>query len=366
MVRDLEKTPETAPKKWRPSAPLGWLLSLVLLAGIVWVVPLGDVWQALRQADLWRLALAMAPVVLSLWLRGVRWALLFRPRYEISHQAALGPVLIGLGLNAVLPGKVGEVAKVALGARRFGTGVAFTLSTVVGERLLDAVTLLAFLGGALLVLPPVEDAATVDFLGYAIGPEKLYRLARQIGVGCALLIGLILSFVSLARQPRLAGFLGALPVVGPRARRALGEASQGLRALGEPTILARVLALSLLLWLALGLTNLLVAGAMPGVDLNLRQALVLTAIAIAASAIPSVPGAWGVYEAGALLALVLIRVAPEPGDGVAFAFTSHFCQYLPVVVLGAVAGFRPRAADSKARPRRGGGARSGSATDRRR
>ena len=98
--------------------------------------------------------------------------------------------------------------------------------------------------------------------------------------------------------------------------------------------------MSLLLWLALGLTNLLVARAMPGVELDFRQALVVTAISIAASAIPSVPGAWGVYEAGVLLALVLVRAAPEPGDGVAFAFVSHLCQYLPVVVLGAIAGFR--------------------------
>lgn len=340
-MQDLENTSGTPPKR-RLSTRLGWLLSLVLLAGIVWAVPLGDVWGALEEADPWLLALAAGPVVASLWLRGGRWALLFRPRYTISGPAALRPALIGLALNAVLPGKAGEVAKVALAAKRFGTGVPFTLSTVVGERLLDAVTLLAFLGGALLVLPPIEGATEAEILGYSVSPEALTGLTRQIGLASALLIVLVLTLLIPASRERLAGLAGALPRIGPRAERALGEAGQGLGALARPAIVARVLGASLLIWLALSLTNLLVARAMPGIDLDFTQALVVTAISIAASAIPSVPGSWGVYEAGALLALVLVHANPEPGAGVAFAFASHLCQYLPVVVLGAVAGFWSR------------------------
>lgn len=323
---------------------LGWFLTVVLLLGIVWVVPLGEVGQALLHASFPLLALATTPMLLNLWLRGVRWALLFRPHHAISARAALGPVLISLGLNAVLPGRVGEIARVTLGARKFGTSFPFTMSTVVGERLLDALTLLTFMGGALLLLPQVDASATVSVLGYSLNAEALTSMGRQLGVMSIVLIGLAVWLLSPAFHGLLPRLLSRLPRVGPKvgswAERIFGEFSRGLTALRSPAIMAQALLLSAVIWLALAAMNLIVAQAIPGISLTVPQALVVTAISILASFLPSAPGAWGVYEAGMLLALALVHVTPEPGIGIGFALASHLCSYLPVVVLGAAAGFR--------------------------
>lgn len=332
------------PPSRRWNTIFGWLLTVVLFVGMVWIVPLRDVWQALRQATLMLLLLSLAPSIVNLLLRGGRWALLFRPHHRISGNAALGPVLIGLGLNAVLPGRIGDITRATLGSRKFSTSFPFTASTVVGERLLDALVLLIFLGGSLFVLPPVDTTATVNVLGYTVSFEMLASVSRKLGLFSLILIGLVILLVNPTFHRLFLRLLMGVPGVGPRLEKwvehAMREFGRGLTALRHPSILARALLLSLVIWMALAFTNLVVAQAIPGINLTFVQALAVTAISVGASFMPSAPGAWGVYEAGMLLALGLIQVIPEPGVGIAFALASHMSSYLPIVVLGAVAGFQ--------------------------
>ncbi len=60
----------------------------------------------------------------------------------------------------------------------------------------------------------------------------------------------------------------------------------------------------------------------------------MTSISIAASSIPSVPGAWGVFEAGGLFALVISGVQFEQAVGIAYVLTIHIVNYLLIVLLG--------------------------------
>ncbi len=57
-------------------------------------------------------------------------------------------------------------------------------------------------------------------------------------------------------------------------------------------------------------------------------------MSIAASSIPSVPGAWGVFEAGALFALVISGVQFDQAIGVAYVLAIHIVNYLLIVLLG--------------------------------
>ncbi len=329
-------------RRRRLASLLGWLLTVTLLAGIFRWVPVHDVWQAARRADPLFLTLAMATTVVSLLLRGARWALLFQPRYRVGSGEALGPALVGLGLNAVLPAKAGEVAKIMIATRRFGAGIAFTTSTVVVERLLDAAALLILLTTSLLTLPPVEAPVAAEVLGYSLRSETLELLTRRLGFGILLAAVLALGLSSPPGRRLLRRAIGRLPEsrIRRRAERTLSDFGLGLTALRRPAILLRAAFATLLIWLATSLSNLLASMAIPGIELDFRQALVLTAVATAVSALPSAPGAWGVFEAGVLLALALTRIHPAAGAGVTLAFACHLCQYLPVVVLGGIAGLR--------------------------
>jgi uncharacterized protein (TIRG00374 family) len=311
------------------------VLAAALLIGISWSVPVGRIWSALLSTDPWIAFAAMLIVSVSFWIRGWRWALLFRPDYRVGVGSATALASIGLALNAVLPGKAGEAARVALASRRFRCGWAFAAATVVGERLLDAVALLLFLGVALLGLPTPAATSSASLFGYSIDVAALDGAVRNLAVISLLMCALIASLMSKRGRDLLLRALAPLPGLRLRAERPLEEIGRGFKAFQSARVILGGLSQSVLIWFLLALATLVLATGVPGIDLDLRQALGLTAISIVASALPSAPGAWGVFEAAGLLGLTLLSVPFEQSTGVAFVLLMHLSQYLPVLVFGA-------------------------------
>lgn len=324
---------------------VGVLLTVVLLGGILLIVPVDEVLAAVGRADPVVLLVALGPALVNIYLRGARWAMLFRPRHVVRGTEALGPALIGLGLNAVLPGRVGDLARVSIGSRRFGVSMSFVASTIVVERFLDMAILLALVAGATAALPDLAAGTTVTVLDQELSATAVTGAMKRVAwLSGALAVALVLALTP-QFQRLVLRVVGWMPWVGARVRDwiepRLAEVRSGLQVLREPGPLAAAAGMSVLMWVALAVGNVLVAEAIDGIALNLAQASVVTAIAIAASFLPSVPGAWGIYEAGALLGLAMVGASPEEaGIGVAFALISHLLTYLPVVVSGGVAGMR--------------------------
>lgn len=347
---------------------VGVLLTVVLLGGIVLIVPVDEVLAAVGRADLVVLLVGFGPALVNIYLRGVRWAMLFRPRHVVRGTEALGPALIGLGLNAVLPGRVGDLARVSIGSRRFGVSMSFVASTIVVERFLDMAILLALVAGGTAALPDLAPGTTVAVLDQELSAAAVTGAMERV----AWLSGVLVVILVLALTPQFQRLVlravGWVPRVGARLRDwvepRLAEVRSGLQVLREPGPLAVAVGMSLLIWVALAVGNVLVAQAIDGIALDLAQALVVTAIAIAASFLPSVPGAWGIYEAGALLGLAMVGASPdEAGVAVAFALISHLLTYLPVVVLGGVAGMRSSVDWRRPMGQRSAAARSASPGD---
>ncbi len=326
---------------------LGVALSAALLIGISWSVPLQDIWSALLRVDPLIFIASMLIMSSSLWVRGSRWAVLFRPAYRIKSSSATALAVIGLALNAVLPGRAGEVARVALASRRFGCGWAFATATVVGERLLDGLTLLLILGVSLLSLPSPEAVSPASLFGYSVDVGTLGGLARGLALFCLLIGVLILALLDERVRGLLLGLLRVFPRLRARVEHPLEEMGRGLGAFRSPLLILGALLQSLLIWLIVATAVLVLAAGVPGIELGFRQALGLTAISIAAAALPSAPGAWGVFEAASLLGLTLLSVSFEQSIAVAFVLMMHFSHYLPVLVLGGVSALltRPSAAE---------------------
>lgn len=319
---------------------LGAVGAVTLLIGIFWSVPVSEIRTALLGINPWAVLAAMLIVSSSFWVRGWRWALLFRPDYRVKVTAATALAAIGLGLNALLPGKAGEAARVALASRRFGCGWAFATATVAGERLLDGVALLLFLGIALAGLPsPAQDSSAALF-GFSISASTLGGLANKLAALSLALCALIAALVSSRGRRLLLRGLTFLPKLRSRLERPLEEIGRGLKAFRSAKLVLGGFAQSVLIWLILASATMVLALGVPSIDLSFRQALGLTAISIAASALPSVPGSWGVFEVAALLGLTLLSVPFEQSSAVAFVLVMHFSQYLPVLVLGAGAALR--------------------------
>jgi len=118
------------------------VLALALVArGMSW----SSVQQALAEADYRWLVPAALLTLLGLGMRGLRWKLLFRPPRPSRLANLLDSLNIGYLLSNVLPARLGDLARAYLISEWEAVGKASALSTIAGERLVDALTVVVFL-----------------------------------------------------------------------------------------------------------------------------------------------------------------------------------------------------------------------------
>lgn len=259
-------------------------------------------------------AAVLAPA--GLWVRAQRWRYLFPPR---SEPPGLVPaMMIGYMANNVLPLRAGELVRVYVVARRWRRGFWTTLGTLVVERLLDSLVIVAIL--AILILkipvPAIVRGAAITFL--------LIDIA-----GVAVLVGLT---VAPARcQALLALVVRRWPSLEKRAGRILETFLAGLDGVRTPGHLLPLLAWTAATWVvpALAAWTMLLA-------MNIHVPFiagwtVMTFVGLGVS-IPSAPGYIGVFHTAAVLALTIFGVSDSLGAGYALVF--HASQFVPVTLIG--------------------------------
>ncbi len=320
---------------------IGWAISLAVIAGMAYLVPFGDIIRSLSLADPLYFFLAFLATAANLALRGKRWAMLFLPKYKVSVVDASAAVNVGLAVNGVLPGKVGEFVRVALGVRMFNTGYAFTTVTLIGDRLLDALTLLLFLGLSILALPSFAEISPANSdIAELVSPEALVDVIWSMSAMSILLLLLIIGLMIAPVRNFILKFIKALPIVGKvvssKADHVFSELNEALTAFRRLNIVVSVSLQSILVWLVLAIGTYLLSFGFEGLEMNFLQALVITSISIASAAIPSAPGAWGIFEAGTVLAIRMLNIQCDDSTAIAFAFAMHFAQYLAVMGGGIV------------------------------
>jgi uncharacterized protein (TIRG00374 family) len=280
---------------------------------------LADVGQALVGARYGLLVPALALYFAGVGVRAVRWRRLLLPVAGLPRGRLSPVVVIGYMANDVLPARLGEVVRCYVLRRREGVPTSTGLGTVLLERVMDGITMLAFMAVALPLLP---------------FSEALYRLlagaAAVFGTGAAVL-------VLLATRPALAARVAeattrSLPA-GPRARlRGFALAFfGGLAALGGAGATLQVFLLSCAAWLLEAGIYLVLMFAFPMVP-SLPLALLTTAVVSPGTVLPSSPGYVGVFDF--LGRSVLGRFGVPAAEALASVLVVHAALVLPVTLLG--------------------------------
>ncbi len=230
-------------------------------------------------------------------------------------RTALVASLFGLGMNNVLPARLGELAKIVYLRRHAGTSLGTLLWGVFWERFADVHALLALTAVALLV-------------------ADLHMAAWPL-LGAVGAVWIVLALVR--RRPHW------LSVAAERIpSRRLTEALLGLREHMEAPVRARgVVALAgwtTFIWLVyiaqIGLCLIWVAG-MP---LGLEAVLVTFVLSALGMTLPVSPGALGVFEAAVVLALGWYGVGRELA--LPAALLAHAVQFLPTTAVAVVVAAR--------------------------
>jgi len=307
-------------KNWR--LWLGICVSALCLYLLARGMDVRSLVQALRRVNYWLLAPALALVVLGLWLRALRWRLLFYPLSGLRLARLYNVTSIGYFFNSVLPFRAGDVLRSYLLAELEKLDIARVLSTVVLERIADTLTILFLL----MVLVP-----------FVALPAALVRPVLGIALVAGLAAALLLWLAARSRRSLqwVDDLLQRFALLNrPWLRRSVAAALQGVSALGSWQLALVASGWSLAIWL-LATAQLYVIMWAAGLHLPLVAALAVICLTSLGMTVPSSPGYVGVFEYLTVLALGLFGVPREAALG--YALLAHALGYVGLIVPGLIA-----------------------------
>lgn len=297
----------------------GVLVSIALIAAILYFVDLKTTLNALRNANYGLIGIAAILSFVWLAVRAIVWRTLLRnkPTYkDVFFTAGEGYLL-----NNFLPFRLGEIGRAFLLSRKSG-GMTFAeiIPTIVIERIVDLIiSALIFLAA----LPYVVNSESSPTLGYVIG-----------GI---MLLGLVFMYI-LARNNqaaldifhKLSGRIPALQKVGGSF---LESFFQGLGVLTDGWLFLRFLFWMIVNWaIALLAYYLMVLAFFP--DAQPIWAIFGLGMAAFGGAVPSAPGAVGTFEGAVVFALT--RFTQDESTAFAAALTMRLYNYLNSTVIGMI------------------------------
>ena len=233
--------------------------------------------------------------------------------------------VIGFMVN-FLAGRLGEIARPYLLARKEGFSASSTFATIFLERVLDLVTVVLLIGFWLLVAPLPSSS------------DELLR-SLKIGGGVAFFgaaVALAVMFVFARRPHRVLPWTKRIFKVLPkRLEAAAGRFAEtftaGLAVLVDAASVLRAAAMSLLLWLNISFAFWLGALAL-GVDFPYGDTFLVIGFLTVGVAVPT-PGAVGGYHVMCALALTTL-FGTEASLAKAVALVNHAVAFVPVTLLG--------------------------------
>ena len=274
--------------------------------------------------------LALLVMTFGYVIRAVRWQYLLSPLGEVTVGTALHSTMIGFAVNSILPGRVGELLRPYLLARREQLSTSAVVATVLVERVLDLVAILVIFGTSVVIFDP-EFVTTNKTLMAGI------QTGASVAAGVAVVM---LGFASIAAsKPSFVNkFIGL--VVTPLPKRLAESVIQASRHfLGGFAVMREVIPLafavmwSFALWLSIALSLWLVTVAF-GIDIPVVGTGVIVLLIAVGVAVPTPAGVGG-YHAAYQLGVTGLYGASDTA-AVGAGLIAHVLSFLPVTLIGLV------------------------------
>lgn len=275
----------------------------------------GLMFVQLRRADPLRLLVAVALVYAVYFLRALRWSILLRPVRDVPARRLVSPTLIGFTALALL-GRPGELIRPYLVARREGLTLFSQIAVWTVERIFDVGAVAAFLvavvfSGALATLPFFQRSPAAL--------ERVNQFAYLLVAG--VLLGAWLAVMARRRGAALGAALEKrLAPLSPRIAHHVGHRVQafgeGLNTIQDLASFLQAAALSLVIWVAIGLAYVQVTHAYAELqDITLAHATLLMVSSMAGS-ILQLPAVGGGSQLAVIKVLeIVFAVKPELAVG---------------------------------------------------
>lgn len=293
-----------------------WILlaiNLAVFAAILhWLrehISLSELLDQFKSLPAEALAGALALNVAVLGVYGIRLSMLLPAR----RRHALAVVIIGFGMNGVLPFRLGEVAKLAYARQLFGIATSRLIAATAAEKLMDlcALLLLGLIASQLIDAPHLNRGIVIA--------------GTLAGI---LVTGLALAFLALALWER----------AGRKTHNWISDAFDTLRAQRDLSRIVRLALLTAAIWaITVASVYWMFGSVFP--QFTLSDACVLMLVLALAIAIPSAPAGLGIVEA-AIVAYLNQALQAGPNQALASALAFHIVVVIPQVLATAAILFR--------------------------
>jgi uncharacterized protein (TIRG00374 family) len=293
----------------------------------------------LRDVDFWRvmaeiararpewLALSVLTMFANLAIRAYRWQYLLDPLGHVRFGSAFRATAVGFAASTVLPARAGEVIRPYFLARRERMSATGAFATIILERLLDVVTVLALLVVYVFGFGremQVSNPGAVTWLSW-IG----------LTAGGGALVALVVLFVLAGDPERLGRGAERLAHVVPSFAGAIARVAEkfarGLGAIRHPRRLLVALLWSLPLWLSIAAGVWFVALAF-NLAVPFSGSFLIVAFLALGVAVPT-PGAIGGFHAAFRYGATAFFGAPDDA-AVGAAIVLHVLSIGPSLLLG--------------------------------
>ena len=311
-------------------------------------VPFDDLRHYLMSINYWWVLPGVAIILASFFLRAFRWQILLNSE-RIRFWQALHPLMIGFMLNCVFPGRIGEIVRPLLIKKKEAYPFTRGLATVAAERLLDTILLVCLLA-VVLATVPIDPGHSMHFGSYSLNRRTLVAASHGLLKICLLLIAVVvlvsvrasrrLLMAMLDRIPTLLAFGGQafslrIERMISRPLKAMVEhVAGGFAVLRRPGMMLACVLLSVVIWLLVALSYFVILQGAPGIRLSFAEITAVMVIVCFFIALPSIPGYWGIWEAGGVFAMTLFGVSAKEAAG--FTLANHAVQLFPIIVAGLI------------------------------
>lgn len=303
---------------------IGLLIAGLLLYWVLRGIKPSDLAAALARTSWSLLALGAAINLSHNVFRVWRWRWLLDPvKPGVRFRPMFVSVILGYMTTWVLPGRLGELVRPALLSTRENVPLGPCVGTVLADRLLDGVALVAlFAIGSLSASFSAASAAVAQDI----------RVWSWIALG-VIVVGLAGLAVVSGSGPRTDAWLSRQGAAVRWAGQAMLGLSRGAAAMRSWRRVIPILAHSLAAWLTIGVGTWIGVRA-AGAAVSFSDVLVMLLPLALGVAIPT-PGGVGGYHAAMTFSLTTL-FGVDPAVAVGAGIVMHIGIVVPVLVLGTI------------------------------
>jgi glycosyltransferase 2 family protein len=265
----------------------------------------------------------VASIILSLgtyFIRATRWRELLAPLKRVPLAQLFWATIVGFSAIYVL-GRTAELARPLWLTRREQIPTSASIATIIVERFLDSLMLIAVFAWALVVIEVPQGSITLlsnlKRGGWMIGATA--AIAMLVLVALRRHVDLIARFIRHIRFPGIAKLVETF--------------AQGLSALARARSLAVVMVHSAVLWIGMALQSWFMFF---GMDLDFSfGAATLVMVALAIGSIAQIPGIGGGFQVAWIFCMTTFFQIPVE-QATATALLAFVLSYAPTIVIAAL------------------------------